>query len=214
MNVCPYCIAPDNNTGGTHAFNTIWPTCGPVRFARVALDGFDGRGYKSQDIVCVKKKLALLREEPRIGNTRIIVTEAGVNFLSLGQDAPGTDSRTRTASYFINYKRTMEATLAYLDALRELGNEFLHVTWFTVSNATDEDESADQAYGVFSYHMSNADLPTLQTLKTYTGAQPWARRSGLPTTSLDLTPASTPNKGNYWHKDFLKGDDENESLPQ
>ncbi|HMS55589.1 MAG TPA: hypothetical protein PKA27_09340 [Fimbriimonadaceae bacterium] len=204
----------DNNTGGTHAFNYIWPTCGPLRFARVALDGFDGRGYKSQDTVCVKKKLDLLRANDRIGNTRIIVTEAGVNYLSLGQDAPGTDSRSRTASYFINFKRTMEATLAYLDALRELDQEFLHVTWFTVSNATDEVTAPDQEYGVFSYGMTNKDLPVLQTLATYTGAQVWARRSGLPTTSLDLTPAYTPEKGNYWHKEFIKGDSENESLPQ
>lgn len=204
----------DQNIGGTHAFNYIWPTCGPMRFARVALNGFDGRGYKSQDTVCVKKKLAMLREGPRIENARIIVTEAGVNYLSLGQDAPGTDSRTRTASYFINYKRTMESTLAYLDALRELDSEFLHVTWFTISNASVELTSPDQEYGVFSYGMSNASLPSLETLRTYTGAQPWAKRSGLPTTSLDLTPEYTPEKGNYWHKEFIKGDDENESLPQ
>ncbi|HMS55474.1 MAG TPA: hypothetical protein PKA27_08745 [Fimbriimonadaceae bacterium] len=204
----------DNNIGGTHAFNYVWPTCGPVRFARVALDGFDGRGYKSQDTVCVKKKLELLRAEPRIGDSRIVVTEAGVNYLILGQDAPGTSTTpTRTASYFINYKRTMEATLAYLDSLRELDQEFLHVTWYTITNAT-EDSDLDQRYGVFSYEMSNANSPSLQLLKTYTGAQVWARRAGLPTTSLDLTPAYTPEKGNYWHKEFLKGDDENESLPQ
>lgn len=205
----------DQNTGGTHAFNYIWPTCGPQRFARVALNGFDGRGAKSQDTVCVKYKLQFLREHKRIVLSKVVVTEAGINYKSLGQDAPGTSTTpTRTPSYFINYKRTMEATLAYLDGLRELDNEFAWVTWFTISNATDEVAAPDQEYGVFSFGMTNKDLPTLQTEATYTGAQVWARRSGLPTTSLDLTPAYTPEKGNYWHKEFIKGDSENESLPQ
>ncbi len=58
-------------------------TCGPVRFACVALSGFDGRGCKSSDTVWVKN-LALLRDEPRFGNSMTILTEAEVNYLSLG----------------------------------------------------------------------------------------------------------------------------------
>lgn len=201
----------DQGSATYSALNYVWPTCGPHRYARIALSGWDGRGAKSQDRSCVEYKLALLRANATIGNSRIVCAEAGINYLDLGMDEPGMSTTTRTASYFINYRRNAEATLAYLDGLRRLGFEW--VTLFTVSNATDQSGTPNQAYGVFAFLMSNEDIPDLQLDVTYTGALVWAARAGLPQTSLDLNVLNT-SKGNYWLKQFKKGASENESLPQ
>lgn len=196
----------DLGTGGAHDDQYAYPTVGPVKYARMAVNGYDNRGEESADPSCIKKKVAMIRANATILNSVLVFTEAGANYHWLGMtDNPVTDpvrhvSSSRTANYYISQQRTGEAVLAYFDGLRNLAVEW--VTLYTISDA-----SQDESFGAFDDGMSNSNVPTLQTLKTFASAVAWARRAGLPTANPDPGFTSA-DRGNYWNKEFKKGGSE------
>lgn len=211
----------DQNTGGVHPQLYVWPTLGPMEYADLALNGFDGEGAKGDDGLCIKKKIANLRAPVEvstgvfknfIGGSPIVLTEAGVHYRYMGMtDDPSTQSvGDRDASYFVNYQVVGQATLAYLDALRELDVPW--VTHYTVADPISSYASSTawrDRFGIMQGNITDASRPALQSEFVYSGAIPWALRSGLGTTDRSI---AANDQGTYWNKEFVKGADENVPL--
>lgn len=210
----------DQNTGGAHPQLYVWPTLGPMEYADLALNGFDGEGARGDDGLCIKLKLARLRKPVEvsmgvfknfIGDSPIVITEAGVHYRYMGMtDDPSTQSvGDRDASYFVNYQVVGQATLAYLDALRELDVPW--VTFYTVADPISEYSGNGwrDRFGIMQGDITDASRPDIQSEFVYSGAIPWALRSGLGTTDRSI---SVNDQGTYWNKKFVKGADENVPL--
>lgn len=208
----------DQNSGGVHPQLYVWPTLGPMEYADLALNGFDGEGARGDDGLCIKKKLAELRKpvdiggsvfKDIIGGSPIVLTEAGVHYRYMGMtdDQANESVGDRDAAYFVNYQVVGQATLAYLDALRELDVPW--VTHYTVADPISSYAGSTawrDRFGVMQGDISDASKAALQSEVVYSGAIPWALRSGLGTTDRSITANS---QGTYWNKKFVRGLDEN-----
>lgn len=203
-------------TTGIHPEQYCWPTCGPIDYAEMAVFGFDGRGVKSGDSQCILYKVNQIRDKAksRIGDSPLIVGEAGVHYRFMGMtDDPATGpvagtGVARDPNYYVNMDLVGDAELEYLDRLRDSG--FTYVIHFSVSDAITNYSATDawkEIYGIFRLDSSISGIPTLQMEQSYSKAIAWARRYGLPTTGG--TSIATSNKGAFWGKRFEKGDNEN-----
>ncbi|HMS56580.1 MAG TPA: hypothetical protein PKA27_14395 [Fimbriimonadaceae bacterium] len=211
----------DQNTGGVHPQLYVWPTLGPMEYADIALNGFDGEGARGDDGLCIKKKIANLRAPVEvstgvfkdfIGGSPIVLTEAGVHYRYMGMTDDQTNESVgdRDAAYFVNYQVVGQATLAYLDALRELDVPW--VTHYTVADPISSYAGSTawrERFGIMQGNISDASKPALQSDAVYSGAIPWAHRSGLGTTDRTV---SLSDQGTYWNKEFVTGVDENVPL--
>lgn len=187
-----------------------WPTCGPHRYAEMAVLGRDRRGVKSNDDQCALARIALMRTVARIANARIAIIETGVTprFLGMTDDPDGEVIGDRDQTNFVNFQICGEATLALVDLLLKHATPW--VVHFSASDAITAyggSTAWKELWGFFKSTATVSAVPSPANELTYSTALAWLRRAGLPTTSPDTSIASA-DRATFWGEEFRKGEDE------
>lgn len=197
-----------NATGEVQKY--VWPSFGPVEYADVAINGFDGRGAKSDDHQCAKWKLSQINIPERgINPKNVVIVEAGLQPYWMGMsDSPSTTHETvgpQKASYPWDLQTVGQANIKLLDSLRTLSKG--RTILFTVSDAVSSYTGANerQRFGVFTSDINFSDRVVPNDQVTYSASLAWAMRAGLPLTD---GPENLPLTGTYWGDQFLAGDSE------
>lgn len=195
----------DKRTTGLHPELYAAPNLGPVEFAEMALYGDDYRGAKSGDGQCILRKLAKLREEPRIGRSRIGICESGVNPLQMGMagDSGSPSLGDMSFYYFVNFQKVGEAQLMVWDGLRQ--QDLAFVCHFSLTNVS---SAWSQFYGLYKYDIDVSIPPTLQVEKTFATWLAWAKREGLPLSVIvdNTNPPPSDVGGAFYQRTLKKGD--------